>query len=153
MSALSAADLKKLRAAQRAAVPEARYEIGGIKIPALGIAGDDPAPRILPRHQEMILVQRYDPNMSNVIETIRDDLANGVGGIWLTGADKRISEIIEAIREQKPEIYLDESSVEIKKCVPPDRERQNLARRRAGRDHCKKPAAARDTKRSLRAQG
>ena len=114
MSALSAADLKKLRAAQHAALPDARYEIGGIKIPALGIAGDDPAPRILPRHQEMILVQRYDPNMSNVIETIRDDLANGVGGIWLTGADKRISEIIEAIREQKPEIYLDESSVEIK---------------------------------------
>ena len=114
MSALSAADLKKLRAAQRAAVPEARYEIGGIKIPALGIAGDDPAPRILPRHQEMILVQRYDPNMNNVIETIRDDLANGVGGIWLTGADKRISEIIEAVRDQKPEIYLDEASVEIK---------------------------------------
>ena len=62
----------------------------------------------------MILVQRYDPNISNVIETIRDDLANGVGGIWLTGADKRISEIIEAVRDQKPEIYLDEASVEIK---------------------------------------
>ena len=114
MSALSAADLKKLRATQRTAVPEARYEISGIKIPALGIAGDDPAPRILPRHQEMILVQRYDPNMSNVIETIRDDLANGVGGIWLTGADKKISEIIKAVKDQKPEIYLDDPSVEVK---------------------------------------
>ncbi len=110
MSVFKKADLNKWRAAldEAAQGKEITREIFGIKIPALGLAGDDPAPRILPPHQNMILVQSYDPQMTDMMEAIQDDLAHGVEGIWVSGTDKKIPEIINKTTKYKPVIYVDD---------------------------------------------
>ncbi len=117
MSAFPAADLQKWRAALDAIDQNITREIDGIKVPVLGLGGESPAPRIVSPQRDMKLVQRYDPNMPNMpnmkdtLEAIQDDLTHGVSGIWLTGAAQNteaIADIIKAIKDQEPIIYIDD---------------------------------------------